>query len=155
MRYISIPEDSTGTVVTVDVKHDPASSNDLISQLSETLVHDEDRATTYDLISEPSELVCFHLKREHTSGPRRSVVFKYPDHLFLDRFLEQNVSMIHQLRASERRILSDIEHLLARKKALTSYTVQYSSSLLHLSLTINRIVTILRALRCRYITMNI
>lgn len=120
------PSDSH--VVLVEFGSETTPYADLISCLSGTLSNWTDVGSSHDVIIEPSDVFCFHLRRAlNQAGRYTSEPFSFPKHIYLDQFLLANLELANQTRIAERKLLDDISELTRMKEGLTQHNVGMSS----------------------------
>jgi hypothetical protein len=120
-------------VVTVTVGGNPAGeNNDLMSCLSAQLSAPLDLPERQEYIFEPSDVVAFELinnslrtSSQSTSfgGISERKAFRYPKHIYLDRFLQVNSELSNAKRAEQREMNAELDKLFIRRKSLTSFEV--------------------------------
>ena len=106
-------------IVQVEIRDDEQGT-DLVSSLSQQFT----QGSSYHVIFEPSDVVAFKLTRQEVlpsysgapSSNRRQ--FKYPNHLYLDQFLKENVEVASERRKQQKEVEQEISRLNARKTAI-------------------------------------
>lgn len=116
------PSDSH--VVLIEFGGESTPFTDLISCLSGTLSLWTDTGSSHDVIIEPSDVFCFHLRRlVNQAGKYTPEPFTFPKHIYLDQFLFENLDLANQKRNAERRLLDEISELARMKEGLTRHNV--------------------------------
>lgn len=125
-------------LVTVNIGGNAAGdNNDLISCLSAQLSAPIDVPTQQEHIFEPSDVVAFELvgnsigvssQSTSLSGTMERKAFRYPQHIYLDQFLQVNTELANAKRSERREMAEEIEKLFIRRKSLTSFDVGIDSS---------------------------
>ncbi|KAJ7451974.1 hypothetical protein FB451DRAFT_1283315 [Mycena latifolia] len=112
-------------VVQIDIVPD-SPPNDLVACLSHTLnTYQEDGSSDHILIRRPSEMVTFQINVLSSSSTGTTPeLFVYPKCLYIDEFLEVNLDLANEARASQRQIQKEIETLTERKRILTRFEGQ-------------------------------
>lgn len=114
-----------GSVVTVE--HGGGTPhNELIACISDNLSRFSDKASSHDVIINPSTVITFLLKRSMAppiSPKTSSDPFVYPKTIFLDRFLYTNVGITNTKRLLETKIQAEIRELNAYRNMLTRLEV--------------------------------
>jgi hypothetical protein len=120
-------------LVTVTVGGDAAGeNNDLMSCLSAQLSAPLDLPERQEYIFEPSDVVAFELVSNSSGTSSQSTsfggiserkAFRYPKHIYLDRFLQVNSELSNAKRAEQREMSAELDKLFIRRKSLTSFNV--------------------------------
>ncbi|KAF9453345.1 hypothetical protein P691DRAFT_719810 [Macrolepiota fuliginosa MF-IS2] len=114
------PSDSH--IVLVEFGGEAIPYTDLISCLSATLSMWTDAGSAHDVIIEPSEVFCFHLRRQvNQAGKYAPEPFTFPEHIYLDQFLFENLDLANQKRNAERKLLDEVSRLERMKEGLTRH----------------------------------
>lgn len=108
-------------VVLVDAGADNM-PNDLVGALSANLSRSTESSSTHDVITDPSDVVAFHLQRERSTHSNVDT-FIYPKTIYLDRFLLNNVELANKLRTTEQGMNAEITKLIKQKEMLTRHNV--------------------------------
>jgi hypothetical protein len=120
-------------LVTVTVGGNAAGeNNDLMSCLSAQLSAPLDSPEQQEYIFEPSDVVAFQLASNSAMSSSQSTsfggmterkAFRYPKHIYLDRFLQVNLELSNAKQAEQREMHAELEKLFAKRKSLTSFDV--------------------------------
>ncbi len=128
-RDANMPLDSrlNTSIVKVDVRGKPE-SNDLLSCLSADLFLDGATAGgRQQVIYDPSDVVAFLLVRENmpssTGAKVERHIFGYPDHIYLDQFLNENAELATEKRKLQHELHSNVQKLIAKREGLTKTNV--------------------------------
>ncbi|KAF5348037.1 hypothetical protein D9758_010059 [Tetrapyrgos nigripes] len=112
-----------GTVVTVEVGHDPKLPNELVARLASILHTVDGDVIKHEGIDKPSEVVIFQLKTYSTfSTSNLSMAnegFVYPRLIYMDRFLLENFHVTNEKNKKQREIISLIADLEKKKEEIT------------------------------------
>ena len=108
-------------VVIVDAGADNI-PNDLVGALSANLSRCTETSSTHDVITDPSDVVAFHLQRQQSTHSNVDT-FVYPKTIYLDRFLLNNVELTNQKRILEQEMNAELTKLMKQKEALTRNNV--------------------------------
>jgi len=103
----------------VDAENIP---KDLVGALSVNLSRYTESSSAHDVITEPSDVVAFHLQRSRSTHSNVDT-FVYPKIIFLDRFLLSNVELANQKRRLEQDMNAEISKLISQKEMLTRHNV--------------------------------
>jgi hypothetical protein len=108
--------------------------NDLVSKLAIKLSKYEDGRSLHDVISQPSELLCFTIEQaqklpDYTPTTTKSTPdpFTYPRMFFLDRFMNDNIQLVNAKRGIEHKMVEEIAALEKEKDFLTKDNVRIVS----------------------------
>jgi len=113
---------SDGHVVLVEFGSEAAPYTDLISCLAGTLSLWMDSGSAHDVIIEPSEVFCFHLRRlVNQAGKYSPEPFAFPKSIYLDQFLFDNLELANQKRNAEQKLLEEISALTRMREGLTRH----------------------------------
>ena len=121
-------------LVTVTVGGDAAGeNNDLMSCLSAQLSAPLDLPERQEYIFEPSDVVAFELVSNPSGGTSSQSTsfggygerkaFRYPKHIYLDRFLQVNSELSNAKRAEQQEMSAELDKLFIRRKSLTFFNV--------------------------------
>ncbi|KAF7350731.1 Glycoside hydrolase family 79 protein [Mycena sanguinolenta] len=108
----------------------PGPTNELVARLSQQLnTYNPDGSSTHHLIQRPSEIVTFEIAvikgGFSTSGGGASPEpFAYPKCIYMDQFLEANVDLANETRASQMQIQKDLEQLAKKRRDITRFEDQ-------------------------------
>lgn len=117
------PSDSH--VVLVEFGSEAAPYTDLISCLAGTLSSWMESGSSHDVIVEPSEVFCFHLKRlVGQAGKFSPEPFTFPKFIYLDQFLFDKLELANQKRNAEQKLLEEISALTRMREGLTRHNVR-------------------------------
>jgi hypothetical protein len=118
-RIKKFTSDGFVVLVEVDAENIP---KDLVGALSVNLSRYTESSSAHDVITEPSDVVAFHLQRSRSTHSNVDT-FVYPKIIFLDRFLLSNVQLSNQKRRLEQDMNVEISKLIAQKEMLTRHNV--------------------------------
>lgn len=116
------PSDSH--IVLIEFGGETTPYTDLISCLSGTLSKWTDTGSSHDVIIEPSDVFCFHVRRAvNQEGKFSPEPFSFPKYIYLDQFLLENLELANETRLGERKLLDGISELTRMKEGLTQHNV--------------------------------
>ncbi|XP_006455181.1 hypothetical protein AGABI2DRAFT_226546 [Agaricus bisporus var. bisporus H97] len=114
------PSDSH--IVLIEFGGETTPYTDLISCLSGTLSKWTDTGSSHDVIIEPSDVFCFHVRRAvNQEGKFSPEPFSFPKYIYLDQFLLENLELANETRLGERKLLDGISELTRMKEGLTQH----------------------------------
>ncbi|KAJ6476980.1 hypothetical protein C8R45DRAFT_1008456 [Mycena sanguinolenta] len=126
-----IYEPDFGHVVNIDVHPEaPGPTNELVARLSQQLnTYNSDGSSTHNLIQRPSEVVTFEIAvvkggSSTTVAGASPEPFAYPKCIYMDQFLEANVDLANETRASQMQIQKELEQLATKRRDITRFEDQ-------------------------------
>ncbi|KAF8142900.1 hypothetical protein K438DRAFT_1877154 [Mycena galopus ATCC 62051] len=121
-------EPDVGHIVTLNINPEaPGPTNELVARLSQTLnTYNADGSSVHQLIQRPSEMVTFEIvvNMSNATGGASPEPFAYPKCIYMDQFLEVNMDLANETRASQVQIQRELEQLTAKKRNLTRFEDQ-------------------------------
>ncbi|KAJ7476769.1 hypothetical protein FB451DRAFT_247238 [Mycena latifolia] len=121
----TVTEGDGGHIVVIDITPE-SPSNELVARLSQSFTtYNEDGSSDHMLMRAPSEMVTFQINvLSNSSAGATPEPFVYPKTIYLDEFMEANLDLANETRASQRQIQKEMETLTTRKRALTRHEGQ-------------------------------
>ncbi|KAJ7202684.1 hypothetical protein B0H12DRAFT_1162588 [Mycena haematopus] len=121
-------EPDVGHVVGIDINPEaPGPSNELVARLSQQLnSYNADGSSIHQLIQRPSEVVTFEIvvNMSSSTGGGSPEPFAYPKCIYMDQFLDVNMDLANETRASQLQIQQELEQLATKRRDITRFEDQ-------------------------------